>query len=67
MRYTQIIADLADISFAAVIHHACPADNFQIADLRQLGQNVVLYAIGERRVFFLFAQIFKWQNGDSSC
>ena len=40
-------------------------DHFQVGDLRQLGQNVVLYTIGKRRVLFLFAQIFKWQNSDS--
>ena len=28
MRYTQIIADLTQISFATVFHHAAPADDF---------------------------------------
>ena len=45
MRYTQIIADLTEISFATIIHHTRPADDFQIGDLRQLGQNVVLHTI----------------------
>ena len=67
MRHAQLIADLAHISFAAIFHHAGPADDFQIGDLRQLGQNVVLHTIGKGRVFFLLAQIFKRQNGDSSC
>ena len=67
VRHAKRIADLAHISFAAIFHHAVPADDFEIADLRQLGQNVVLHAIGKRRVFFLVAQIFKRQNGDSSC
>ena len=65
MRYAQIISDLTEISFATVIHHTGPADDFQIGDLRQLGQNVVLHTIDKRRVFFLLAQIFKRQNGDS--
>src|SRR6266513_873925 len=65
MRYTQIISDLTEISFAAVIHHAGPADHLEIGDFCQLGQNVVLHAIGKVCVLFLIAQIFKWQNGDS--
>src|SRR5436190_22590034 len=67
MRYPKRIANLAHISFTAIFHHAGPADDFEIGDLRQLGQNVVLHAISERRVFFLVAQVFKRQNGDSSC
>ena len=45
MRNPQIISDLAEISFATVIHDTGPADDFQIGDLRQLGQNIVLNAI----------------------
>src|SRR6266446_1742072 len=67
MRYSQLVTDLPHIPLAAVIHHAGPADDFQIGDLRQLGQNVVLHTISERRVFSFLAKIFKWQNGDSSC
>ena len=67
VRHAKLITDLAHISFAAIFHDAGPADDFQVGDLRQLGQNVVLHAIDERRVFFLVAQIFKRQNGDSSC
>ena len=50
VRYAQIISDLTHISFATVIHHTRPADDFQIGDPRQLGQNVVLHAIDEGRV-----------------
>ena len=67
VRHAKRIADLAHISFAAIFHHAAPADDFEIADLRQLAQNVVLHTIGEDGVFFLVAQIFKRQNGDSGC
>ena len=59
VRHAKRIADLAHISFAAIFHHTGPADDFEIADLRQLGQNVVLHTIGKGRVFFLVAQIFK--------
>jgi len=56
------IADLAHISFAAVIHHARSADHFEIGDLRQLGQDVVLHAVGKERVLFVVAQIFQRQH-----
>ena len=67
MRYTEIVSDLTEISFATVFHHAGPADHLQIGDLRQLSQKVVLHAIDECRVFFLVAQVFKRQNGNGSC
>src|SRR5438128_3375205 len=67
VRYPQLVTDLAHISFAAVIHDTRPADDFQVGDLRKLGQNVVLHAIGKGRLFLLLAEIFKRQNGDSGC
>src|SRR5207249_8674107 len=67
MRYAQIISDLTEISLATVIHHAGPADDLEICDPRQLGQDVVLDAIDERPAFLLVAQIFKRQNRDPSC
>src|SRR6184192_2127252 len=67
MRYSQIISNLTEISFAAIFHHAGPADDFQVADLRQLGQDVILHTISKRAVFLLLTQIFKRQNSDSSC
>src|SRR2546421_1612908 len=67
MRYSQIISNLTEISFAAIFHHAGPADDFQVADLRQLGQDVILHIISKRAIFLLLAEVFKRQNGDSSC
>src|SRR6476661_11237090 len=66
VRYPQIISNLTEISFATVLHHAGPANDFQVGDLRQLGQYVVLQTIGKGRVLFLLAQVFKRENGDSS-
>src|SRR4029453_1418433 len=43
--HAKCIADLADISLAAIFHHAGPADYFEVVDLGQLGQNVVLHTI----------------------
>src|SRR5947208_5907328 len=45
VRYPQLVTDLAHISFAAVIHDARPADDFEIGDLRLLGQNVSLNTV----------------------
>src|SRR5439155_5202462 len=67
MRYAQIISDLTEISLATVIHHAGPADDLEICDPRELGQDVVLDAIDERPAFLLVAQIFKRQNRNPSC
>ena len=67
MRYTQIITDLTEISFATVIHDTGPADDFEVSNPRQLGQKVVLNAIDERPAFLLVAEIFKRQNRDPSC
>src|SRR6059058_5664029 len=42
MRYSQIISNLTEISFPTVLHYASPADDFEVTDLRQPRQNVVL-------------------------
>src|SRR5439155_20030072 len=47
VRHPQIISDLTEISFAAVLHHAGPANHFEVGDLCQLGQDVVLHTIGK--------------------
>src|SRR5437899_1748694 len=67
MRHLKRLADLANISFTAIFHRAGTADDFQVADLRQLGQDVILHTISKRAIFLLLAEVFKWQNGDSSC
>ena len=64
MRYTQFITDLRACSFAAIFHDARPADDFQIGDLRQLGQNVVLDAIGKGGV--LLCRSLRFSNGSTA-
>src|SRR5438067_2052494 len=59
VRYSQIISNLTEISFAAIIHNTRPTDDFQVGDLRQLGQNCILDPIDECRAFLLLALIFK--------
>ena len=63
---TQSIAELAQILFAAVLHHARAADHLQIGNFGQFNQDVVLDAVGKERVFFLITQVFKRQDRDSS-
>ena len=67
MRDTKLLADLAQISrgSAFVLHHRSAADHFQIGDLRQVGENFVLHAIGEIGVVFVVAEVFKRQHSDA--
>ena len=57
MRYPQSLPIWRTISFAAVIHDAGPADDFQVGDLRQLGQNVVLHTIGKAAACFFLRRL----------
>ena len=61
MRNPQIITDLTEISFVTIFHNTGPADDFQIGDLRQLGQNVVLDTIDEGAASSLCS--LKFSNG----
>ena len=49
---------------AAVLHHRGATDHFQITDLRQARQHIVLDAIGEEGVFLVLAQILQRQDRD---
>ena len=51
VRYLKLITDLARVLFAAISHHAGAADDLEIGNLRQLGQQVVLDTIGKGGVF----------------
>ena len=61
------VADLARVVLIAILHHAGPADDLEIGNLRQLGQKVVLDTVGKGGVLSVVAQIFKWKHCDSSC
>ena len=47
------------------LHHARTADHFQISNFRQISQNLILYAIGEKGILFVIAQVIKWENRDA--
>jgi hypothetical protein len=67
MCHAELLSDLAQIARRAafVLHDARAADHFQVGNLGQMGQDLVLDALGEEGVRFFFAQIFKRKNGDA--
>ena len=54
---TELLADLAHVAFGPglVLPHAGVADHLQIRDLGEIGQDLVLNAIGEVGVLFVGA------------
>ena len=49
---------------SAICHDRRARDDLQIANLRQIGEHIVLNAIGEVGVLFIVAQILERQDGD---
>ena len=48
-----------------MLHHGSAADDFQVRDLCQVGQNLVLHAVSEIAVLLIATQIFKRQYRDA--
>jgi hypothetical protein len=67
MRHTELLADFAEIARRAafILHNARPADHFQVGNPDQMSQDLVLHALGEEGVRFLFAQIFEGKDRDA--
>ena len=62
---TERLPDLAQIlRLAAERHDRCARNYFQVADLRQVRQNIVLNSVGEVSVLLIVAQIFKRKHRD---
>src|SRR6266700_6525693 len=57
MRYPKLLADLAQVTCksALILHHGSAADDFQVRDLCQVGEDFVLYAVGEVFVLLFLA------------
>ncbi len=55
--YAKLLCNFAHVSgiTAFVEHHARAADHLQIRDLRQVGQDFILHAVGEVSVLFVVA------------
>ena len=66
MRHAELLPDFAQIARrpAFVLHDARAADHFKLRDLREVGQDLILHAIGEEGVRFFFAQVFERQHRD---
>ena len=52
MRYAQLLRNLAQVALRSrlILHHRRAADHAQVSDLRQVAQNLILHAIGEKLV-----------------
>src|SRR5438067_12937805 len=66
MRHTELLTDHAYVAQhpAFVWHHTRPADHFQIGHFREVTQDLVLHAIGEKSVLFVVTEILERQDGD---
>ena len=63
--HPEFLPDLAHaFLFAAISHDRGARDHLQVADLREVRQNVILDAIGEIGVLRFAAKVFKRQNRD---
>src|SRR5262245_44712549 len=64
MRDAQLLADLAHITCgsALILHYGSTTNHFQIRNLRQVGQNLVLHAVSEKSVIGVAAQILKGKH-----
>jgi len=64
--HTQRATDVAQIPIrAAILHDRGATDYFEVADLGQARQDIVLNPIGEERIRLVFTQIFERQNRDA--
>ena len=59
-------ADLAQVARARfVLANRSPADDFQVGDLGQVREDIILDAIREILILLIVAQIFEWQHRDA--
>src|SRR6266480_1170097 len=67
MGYPKLLANLAHVPLGAalVLHDAGAANDSQICNLREIGQNFVLHSISEISVLSFIAPVFEWKHGDT--
>src|SRR5262245_60934469 len=67
MCHAKFISDLAQVTFRSglVLHYRSAADDFQVRDPCQVGQDFILYAVGKKSVLGIAASVFKRQHGDA--
>src|ERR1041385_3434992 len=63
----QLLRDFLEVAprAALILHRRCAADHFHILDFGEVREQLVLYAIREKRVLLIFAQILQRQHGDA--
>src|SRR5205807_7303787 len=64
---TECLADFPKVALDAVfvLHHGGAADDFEVGDLCEIGQDLVLNTIGKVGVLFVVAEIFKREDSDA--
>jgi len=67
MRNAKLISDLAQITFGSglLLHNRSAADDLQVRDPGQVGQNFILHAVSKKCVLRVAASVFKRQHGDA--
>src|SRR5438874_1250316 len=67
MRHAELSPDFAEIArhLALVLHHTRTADDLQVRDPCQIGQNLVLHPVGEESVVGVTPEIIERQYSDA--
>src|SRR5439155_21002534 len=67
VRHSKLLSYLTQVSWIAnlVDHYRRATDHFQVGNLSEISQNLVLHAIGKKSVFFFVTQILEWQHRDA--
>ncbi len=61
MRHAEFVSDLAQVTFRSglILHNRGAADDFQVRDPGQIGQNFILHAVGKKCIIRIAAEVFK--------
>jgi hypothetical protein len=64
---SELLTDFWSIAFevAPVLLHAGVANHFQVGHFREIGQNLILHAVGEEGVILISAQVVERQDRDA--
>ena len=63
--HIQRATDVLCIACPAIFGDTVVFDHLQIGELRQFGQNTIVNAVGEKRVFFIWTEAFKGQHSNA--
>src|SRR6202162_4934724 len=67
VRDAELLSNLAQIACntAFVLHYRRAADDLQVCDLGQVGQDFILHAVGEKCILFMVAQVFERKHSNA--